>query len=143
MSKESPSFAAKTETLRELYAALNRNDIQVMIESFDPQIEWIDPVESPMSGTYRGREVVERHFSEARAMWAEGSCEPVQFVAAGEKVIVFVDVRARLKHESEWREGPLADVYTFRDGKVIQGRSFSDRRRALEWAGVDDADASS
>jgi len=51
---------------------------------------------------------------------------------------VFVDVRARLKHEVEWREGRLADVYTFRNGKAIAMRSFPDRRQALEWAGVKD-----
>jgi ketosteroid isomerase-like protein len=40
----------------------------------------------------------------------------------------------------EWREGRLADVYTFRNGKAIQGRSFADRRQALEWAGVKASD---
>jgi uncharacterized protein len=74
-------------------------------------------------------------------MWAEGSCEPERLIVAGDKIIVFVDVRARLKHEVEWREGWLADVYTFRNGKVIQMRSFPDRRQALEWAGVTALDA--
>jgi hypothetical protein len=47
----------------------------------------------------------------------------------------------RLKHELEWREGRLADVYTFRNGKAIQRRSIADRRQALEWAGVKATDA--
>ena len=34
------------------------------------------------------------------------------------------------------REGRLADVYTFRNGKAIEFRTFSDQRQALEWAGV-------
>jgi ketosteroid isomerase-like protein len=141
MSKLTTSLAAETEALREVYAAINRNDIRAMVEAFDPQIEWIEPAEYSGGGTYRGLAEVEAHLSQARETWAEGSCEPVRFIAAGDKVIVFVDVRARLKHESEWREGQLADVYTFRNGKAIQFRSFPIRRQALEWVGVQAEDA--
>ena len=81
------------------------------------------------------------HLSQARGTWAEGSCEPERFLVAGDKIIVFVYVRVRLKHETEWREGRLADVYTFRNGKAIEMRSFADRRQALEWAGVQASDA--
>jgi ketosteroid isomerase-like protein len=80
---------------------------------------------------------VEAHLLRARESWAEGSCEPERFIAAGDKVVVFDYVRVRLKHEAEWREGPLAVVYTFRSGKVIHVRVFADRQQALEWAGVD------
>jgi len=141
MDKLSPSRAAETDALKRTYAALNRNDIAATIEAFDPQIEWTDPGESPTDRTYRGLAAVETHFSQARGTWAEGSCEPVRFITAGDKIIVFVDVRVRLKHETEWREGQLADVYTFRNGKVTQARSFVDRQQALEWAGVEASDA--
>jgi len=140
MGKLTPSLAAETEALRETYAALNRNDIPAAVKAFDPQIEWTDPVEYPSGGTYRGLADVEAHFTQARATWAEGSCEPQRFIVAGDKIIVFVDVRVRLKDEAEWREGQLADVYTFRNGKVIHVRSFPDRRQALEWAGVKASD---
>jgi ketosteroid isomerase-like protein len=141
VGKLTPSLAAETKALREAYAALNRNDIPAMVEAFDPQIEWTELAEYPEGGAYHGRAEVEAHISRAREQWAEGSCEPEKFIVAGDKVIVFVYVRARLKHEAEWREGRLADVYTFRNGKAIQMRSFADRRQALEWAGVKDSDA--
>ena len=130
------TFAAEIDSLKEAYAALNRNDIPAMVESFDPQMEWTEPHEYPGGGTYRGRAELNAHLSKARGSWAEGSCDPVQFIVAGDKVIVFVHVRARLKHETEWREGDLADVYTFRNGKAIHMRSFPDRQKALEWAGA-------
>ena len=63
-------------------------------------------------------------------------------MVARDKIIVFLQVRVRLKHEVEWREERLADVYTFPNGKVIQVRSFPDRGQALEWAGVEASDAS-
>ena len=141
MDERTTSLAADTEALRETYAALNRNDIPATVKALDPEIEWIEPPEYPAGGTYRGHADVEAHLSKARETWAEGSCEPEQFIVAGDKIIVFAYVRVRLKHELEWREGGIADVYTFRNGKAIQMRHFPDRPRALEWAGVEASDA--
>lgn len=141
MGKLTPSLAAETEALREAYAALNRNDIPATVKAFDPQIEWTEPAEYPGGGTYHGHAGVKAHLSQSRGNWAEGSCEPERFIVAGDKIIVFVHVRVRLKHNMEWHEGRLADVYTFRNGKATQMRAFADRRQALEWAGVKASDA--
>ena len=141
MGKLAPSLAAETEALRQAYAALNRNDIPATLKALDPQIEWTEPAEYPEGGTYQGHAGVKAHLSQSRAKWAEGSCEPDRFIVAGDKIIVFVHVRVRLKHDMEWHEGRLADVYTFRNGKAIQMRAFADRRQALEWAGVKASDA--
>lgn len=141
MSKVTPSLEAETEAVREAYAALNRNDIPAMLQAFDPQIERIEPPDIGGGGTYHGLADVEAHFTKARATWAEGSCEPEQFFVASDKIVVFVYVRVRLKDNTEWIEGRLADVFTFRNGKVTQMRAFGDRQQALEWAGVKASDA--
>jgi ketosteroid isomerase-like protein len=139
MSKQAPALAAETEAIRAAYAALNRNDIPAFAAVFDQRIE---PAEFPGGGTYRGLAAVTAHLSEARGRWAEGSCEPERLVVVGDRLIVAVYVRVRLKHETEWREGRVADVFTFRDGKAIQFRTFANEREALEWAGVKASDAS-
>lgn len=141
MGERTRSLEAETESLKGVYAALNRNDIPAVVEAFDPQIEWVE-AEHPGGGTYNGKETVKAHFSQARETWAEGSCEPERFIVVGDKIIVFVHVRVRLKHNMEWVEGRLADVYTFRNGKVIQARLFPDRQHALEWAGAAAPEAS-
>jgi len=132
--------ATETETLKRVYAALNRNDIPAMLQAFDAQIERIEPADFPAGGTYHGLAALQAHLSKARETWAEGSCEPERFIVASDKIIVFVHVRVRLKHETEFREGSLADVFTFRNGKATQFRTFGDRQQALEWAGVKDLD---
>ena len=136
MEESTPTLAAEIEAIREAYAALNRNDIPGFVKVFDPQIERIEPADFPMGGTYRGLAAVTAHISKGRGTWAEGSCEPQRFIVAGDRVIVLIDVRVRLKHETDWREGRIADVFTFRNGKAIQFRTFGDERQALEWAGV-------
>ena len=136
MNTSTPSSAAETESLREAYAALNCNDIAEFVKNFDPQVEWSEPADFPGGGTYRGLDAVKAHITKSRADWAEGTCEPQRFIAAGDKIVVFDHVHVRLKHETEWREGDIGDVYTFRNGKIIHVRVFPDRRQALEWAGA-------
>ncbi len=124
------------ETLRKAYAAFNRNDIPGAVEAVDPQVEWSEPPEFPGGGTYHGREAVKAYLTQSRANWAEGSSEPERFLVAGDKIVVFVHARARLKGSDQWQETRLADVFTFRDRKIVQMRAFADRRQALEWAGI-------
>jgi len=135
---QSNNLASETEALRDAYAALNRNDLTGFMEIFDREIERVEPEGFPTSGTYRGLEAVMAIFSQARSTWAEGGCEPERFLVDGDKVIVFVHVRVRLKDHTEWIDGRIADVFVWRNGKAIQFRTFADEHQALEWAGVDE-----
>ena len=140
-TNQSSNLATETEALREVYAAINRNDIPGALKFFDPQIERIEPAGFPSAGTYRGHAEVKTHLSQGRETWAEGSCEPERFIVAGDKIIVFLHVHVRLRHSTDWIDGDIADVYTFRNGTPIQMRHFPEREQALEWAGVKASDA--
>jgi ketosteroid isomerase-like protein len=139
MGGPTPSLAAEKQVLRDAYAALNRGDVPGFVKDFDPQIERVEHL--PQGVSCRGLAAVVAHVSEARGTWAEGSCEPRRLVVApavpgGDRIVVLVQVRVRLKAETEWREGRVADVFTFRDGKVVEFRTFGDEREGLEWAGI-------
>ena len=140
MDDPTQTLAAETEAIREAYAALNRNDIEGFVKDFDPQIERIEFEGLPTAGTYRGLEAVKEHVANGRSTWAEGSCEPEQFIVAGDKVVVLAHVLVRLKDHTDWIDGRIGDVFTFRDGKAIQFRTFGEQREALEWAGVEDSE---
>ncbi len=141
MGNSPQPLATEIEGLRLAYAALNRNDVAGFVKAFDPDIERVEPPGLPMSGIYRGIAAVTEHFTNARESWAEGACEPQRFIAAADKVIVVVQVRVRLKTETEWREGLVADGYTFRNGKATQFRTFLALQQALDWAGISDPQA--
>jgi ketosteroid isomerase-like protein len=126
----------ETETLKQVYAAINRNDIAAALAFFDPQIERIEPTGFPSAGVYRGHAEVKAHLAQGRGTWAEGTCEPERFAIAGDKVVAFLHVRVRLENKSEWIDARFADGFIFRDGKVIQMRSFAESQEALEWAGI-------
>ena len=142
MDELTQPLATEIERLREAYAALNRNDIDGVIRSFDASIERVEPADFPGAGTYRGLDAVKAHFVKARESWAEGTCEPQRLLVSGDRVVVFAHVHVKLKNEAEWRDGDVTDVFTFRNGKVVYWRTFTDRQQALEWAGVEPSDLS-
>ncbi len=131
-------MSAKTEAITLFYAAINRNDMQAIIEYCDPDIERIEPEGFPSAGTYRGIAEVQAHISKGRETWAEGICEPEKFLENEEKVAVYVHVRVRQKDSVEWGEGRFADGFVFRNGRIIQFLSFGEQAEALKWAGIKD-----
>jgi ketosteroid isomerase-like protein len=125
-----------TEALKQLFAAINRNDMTAITEDFDPEIVRIEPEGFPTAGTYRGVAEVQAHVTKGRGTWAEGNCDPQKFLVNGDKVVVYLHARVRLMDSTEWVDGRFADGFVFRDGKIIQHLSFGDRAEAREWAGI-------
>ena len=128
----------EVDILKQLFAAINRNDVQAMIRDFDPQIVRVEPSDSAPADSYRGIEEVRENVRRGRGSWAEGSCEPEKFLFNGGKVVVYVHARVRLKGATEWNGYRFADGFAFRDGKITEYRTFAERAQALEWAGIQD-----
>jgi len=130
---QSSGSAAETEAVKEIYAAINRNDIEATLKFFAPEIVRIEPEGFPSAGTYRGHQEIKIHLSKGRGTWAEGNCDPERLLMIDDKVIAFLHVLVRLKDKTEWIDGRLADVFTFRNGKVIEMRTFAEGEQALKW----------
>jgi len=131
-------MSPEIDALTEFFAAINRNDMRAMARHFDPSIVRVEPEGFPTSGTYRGIEAVREHVGAGRGTWAEGSCDPEKFLVDGEKVVVYLHVRVRLKDATGWIDGRFADGFAFRNGKITEFRTFGERAQALEWAGIQD-----
>lgn len=127
----------EVEALKQFFAAINRNDMQAISKDFDPDIVRVEPEGFPTSGTYRGIGEVCEHVGKGRGTWAEGSCEPEGFFAKDEKVVVYLHARVRLHGATDWIDGRFADGFAFRDGKIVEYRTFGERADALQWAGIE------
>lgn len=128
----------ETEALKEFFAAINRNDMQAITKDFDPEIVRVEPEGFPTAGTYRGIAEVQEHVTKGRGTWAEGTCEPERFLVNGDKVVVYLHARVRLRNTADWVGGRFADGFVFRSGKIIEYLSFGERAEALKWAGIKD-----
>jgi hypothetical protein len=127
------------DAVNEIYAAINRNDVDAMLAFFAPEIVRVEPEGFPTSGTYRGLADIKTHVWTARQTWAEGTCSPEDIKVAGEKVVVFLHVYVRLKGKTEWIDARFADTFIFRGGKAVEWRTFAKREDALAWAGIERA----
>ena len=119
------------------YARFNRGDMTAAVEPLDAQIEWTEPAEFPRGGTYHGRDGVKQYLTQPRAAWAEVNSEPERFIIAGNRMVVFVHARVRPQGSNHWQDVSLADVYTVRNGRVVEMQAFADRREALRWVGAE------
>lgn len=130
-------MSTEIEALKLFFAAINRNDMQAISRDFDPDIVRIEPEGFPTAGTYRGIEEIREHVTKGRGTWAEGTCDPEQFLEKGNKVVVFLHAHVRLKSSNEWVGGRFADGFEFRNGKIVRYLSFGERAEALKWAGIE------
>jgi uncharacterized protein len=141
MNARMTTMSKEIEILQQFFAAINRNDMQAATRDFDPEIVRVEPAGFPTAGTYRGITEIREHISRGRGTWAEGTCDPEKFLTNGDKVVVYLHARVRLKATDEWVGGRFADGFVFRDGRIIEYRTFWERRGALEWASIEDNDA--
>lgn len=125
----------KTEIVNHFYQALNQNEILAIEKLLDPQIERIENIGYP-PGMFSGITEVLAHISSGRGTWAEGTCQPERLLAAGDKVIACNYIHVRLKNKSDWIEGRTADVFGFRNGKIVEFHTFEKETDAFKWAGV-------
>ena len=100
------------------YDAFTAGDVEQLMSLFDDNIEWVQPGESTISGTYHGKGEV----GELLARMAEKSptVSARRYVAEGATVIAFGDVTLG----GETSQG--VNVYTIRDGKTAHVRVFGD-----------------
>lgn len=129
-------MSPEENAVKEVYEALNKNSFQDFLRLFDPQVLRVEFEGLPTARTCHGHAELKAHFEQGRATWAEGACEPEKLIVAGDKVVALVHVRVRLKNHTDWLEGRLGDVFKFKNGKIIEFRTFEKREDALKWAGI-------
>jgi ketosteroid isomerase-like protein len=104
---------------------------------FDPDVIYEDTTLPDHIGeAYRGHAGVVR----AAKRWVEPSewllVELEQIVGEGDRLVSIHRVRSKARYTGLDLGGPVAYLWTFRDGKVIHFRSYRDPREALEAAGL-------
>jgi hypothetical protein len=131
-------MSIRIDIVMRFYDAINRNDMQAVIQDFDTAVVRNEFEGTPMAGAYRGIAEVHDNIKQGRGTWAEGRCDPEDVFENGDAVVVFVHARVRKHDSTEWTGGRFADGFVVRDGKVVAFHSFAQRPEALVWAGIKD-----
>jgi ketosteroid isomerase-like protein len=101
-----------------------------------PEIEgrWAEAV--PGVETHRGLEDVALMFLGWLASWDEYRQEPVEFIDAGDAVVVPYRCRGIGKDSGVHVEMDVTHVYTVREGKIASLREYMTKAEALEAVGL-------
>jgi len=106
------------EAIQRGYAAFASGDIEAVMSLFDDDIEWVQPGDSTISGTFHGKTEVMEHL--ARLAEKSLTVKLIQLVAEGDTVIAITEVTAG------GETGEDADVFTVRNGKTVRAQIHGD-----------------
>jgi uncharacterized protein len=111
--------------------ALARGDVAGMVEFLDPQVEWRAPESVPWGGTFRGHEGFREFLGKVLEQPAEFRREMLEYLDAGERVVVLLRQMGRPKGGDTEYDVPEVHVWTVRDGKVVDFEGSFDTATVL------------
>jgi uncharacterized protein len=100
------------------YRAFGAGDLEGAVKDMADDIEWIEPGDSAISGTYRGKDDVARLF--VTLAGKSFRTEPQHFIADGDHVVVLTRITV------DGQSADQADVLTFAGGKVAKFQAAGD-----------------
>ena len=126
MSKEN------VERVRASLAAYNRGDLDAVIETLHPDVEF----RTLLLGNHRGRDALRTLYQENRAAFPDYKLEPLELIDAGDQVIAVVRLVGAGRVSQIELDNRMAFLITIKDGLTIRQESFRTKREALEAAGL-------
>ncbi len=116
------------EVIRRGYDAFGHGDIETLLSLFDEQIEWVTPgpPELKTSGRRTGRQAVGEFFGTVNEIFEIQRFEPKEFIAQGDRVIVFGDESAAVRATGKVLDNVWVHSFTLRDGKVVAFQEYFD-----------------
>jgi hypothetical protein len=125
--------AENVQTVRTAYEAFMRGDLAGVAETFAEDVEWETPDTLPIGGLVRGRDAVIENFSQIPSYWSSFSVEPLEYIDAGDHVVVTGLQRATGPGGSF--EARYLHLFKLSGGKVVRGEFIGDSAKARDSLG--------
>jgi ketosteroid isomerase-like protein len=109
-----------------------RGDPDEALADFDPGVI----LNSVEQGTSSGHDAVRGNLERWQSAWDEVEATAEEFIDAGDRVVVRAYYRGRGRGSGVEVDARFYDVFTLRQGKIVQVDEFTERRKALEAAGL-------
>ena len=125
--------AENVETVRVAYEAFGHGDLGTVGSHFAEDAEWETSDSLPLGGLVRGRDAILGNFAQIPSYWSSFSVEPLEFIDAGDHVIVTGVQRATGPGGSF--EARFLHLFTLSGGKVVRGEFIGDSAKARDALG--------
>jgi ketosteroid isomerase-like protein len=124
------------ESLRRAFQAYNRGDIEAAVADITADCEYVPSGALPgIRDVLRGPEGYKRTIAWLRDAFEDAHID-VELTDAGDQVLARLTARGRGKQSGVETAWEFWQLWTYRDGKAVHGRGFTDREEALEAAGL-------
>ena len=128
---------SKADLLRERIAGAI-DDPDAFWELVSPEVVWdISDTDSPMAGVYRGRGAAQEFWDHWLDAFSEWRAEIQEAFETEATVVFFVREHGLGRGSGIAVEMQRANLWRFKEGKVVGFKSFRDREQALREAGID------
>jgi uncharacterized protein len=124
------------DALRPVYDQWAEGNFGPQFDVYAPDMQWGYSSEFPESGMAVEIGQKSGRLREFLSPWELWRCEAEEYIDAGDHVVVFTRYRGTGKESGVEVDTSGAHVWTMREGKAVRLEVFSDRRRALEAAGL-------
>ncbi|WP_067185026.1 nuclear transport factor 2 family protein [Microtetraspora niveoalba] len=120
-------MATPLEIVEAHYAASARGDLDGMLASFAPDVEWTEMAGFPLAGTYVGPDAIRAGvFGALKADWPDFAAEPYELVAADGKVIAFGEYSGTYAPTGRAMRVKFVHYWQVRDERVVRFEQFTD-----------------
>jgi uncharacterized protein len=109
---------------------------EVLPEIYDSDAEWVAAREDPDAATHRGLEAIRGYFAQWTEMFEVLEFRTEELIDAGDKVFAWFRFSGKGISSGAPVETEQAQIWSFRDGKVVRVEEYFDRDEALKAAGL-------
>jgi ketosteroid isomerase-like protein len=123
---------------REVNAAFNAGDFERWSAFLDPDMVYFEQPGTPLdtAEVLRGREQIRQSVTAYRTEFDDFHSDIDELIDAGDKLVCIQRWTGKGRESGIPIELQEIIVYTFRDGRIIEGRVYPDRASAIEAAGL-------
>jgi ketosteroid isomerase-like protein len=122
---------ANVEIIRRGLDAYNRGDVEAVLETADPDIEFVPLRSLIVGGSYLGHEGIRRFFEDLDEEWENFSISNEAFREREDSVLLLGEFKARGKASGVEVRSPVAWLFELHGGKVVRMRAYSSQDEAL------------
>jgi ketosteroid isomerase-like protein len=127
--------SANVEIIRRGLDAYNRGDVEVVLETADPDIEFVPLRSLVVGGSYRGHEGIRQFFEDLDEEWEDRLIHNEEFRENDDSVLLLGEFEARGRASGMQMRSPVAWLFRLRAGKVVRMQAYSDQEEALRALG--------
>lgn len=130
-------MSENVEYVRRWAEALNRHDLDALVEGAAPEFEWVVAREHPDATTHRGIEATLEYLGEWIGMLPDFHVEIEEIEERGDRILVVIHLTGSGAGSGAGTEVRTAMISTFRDGRPVRTEEYLDpeEARALLSAG--------